>query len=351
MNTKRGKRRLVALVHADVKGYSSLMQRDEASTIEELTLSQDGMKGLAQKHDGHVVDTAGDGFLLEFVSAEDAVQFALDFQEAVKAQNSKVPECRQMQFRIGINLGKVIEVGDKIYGNAVNIAARLEGLATPGSICISETVYNIVKKKLPLDYEYLAEQALKNITGSTSAYRIRPKSSSAEGEASTTPGPIRRRKVPVPGMLLPQLRKEFSDKDRNTFLRHSLDSIVTYFQQGLKSLRKHDPTIETGFEAVTSQKYQFEIYRAGGQKNRCQVWISKLGSQKNISYRDLDSDTNDDTSMNEWIHAADDGFAMYLTGLMGKFGTNLYGSNLTTEGAARILWERFTSPLLNKCLA
>jgi class 3 adenylate cyclase len=345
------RRRLVAIVHADVKGYSSLMQNDEVSTIEELIVSQSGMKSLAQKHDGHVVDTAGDGFLLEFVTAEDAVQFALDFQEAVKAQNSNVPKHRQMQFRIGINLGRVTEVGDKIYGNAVNIAARLEGLATPGSICISETVYNIVKKKLPLDYERLAEQALKNITGSTSAYRIRAKSSSEEGEASTTREPKRGRKVPAPEMLLPQLRKEFSDKDRNNFLRHSLDTIVIYFQQGLKSLSKHDPTIETGFDAVTCQKYRFEVYRAGGQKNRCQVWISKLGSQKNISYRDLDSGTNDDSSMNEWIHTEDDGFALYLTGLMGKFGTNLYGSNLTTEEAARVLWERFTSPLRNKCLA
>jgi class 3 adenylate cyclase len=344
------KRRLVALVHADVKGYSSLMQRDEASTIEELILSQDGMKGLADKHDGHVVDTAGDGFLLEFVSAEDAVQFALDFQEAVKGQNSKVPEHRQMQFRIGIDLGKVTEVGDKIYGNAVNVAARLEGLATPGSICISEAVYNIVKKRLPLHYENLAEQALKNITEPLSAYRIRAKASSAEREGSTTPGPLRARKVPVPEMLLPQLRKEFSDRDRNTFLRHSLDTIAKYFQQGLKFLRKHDSTIETGFEAVTSQEYKFEIYRAAGQKSACKIWISKLGSQKNISYRDLDSDTNDDTPMNEWIHAQDDGFTLYLTGLMGKFGTNLYGSNLTTEEAATILWERFTGLLLNKCL-
>ena len=134
-------------------------------------------------------------------------------------------------------------------------------------------------------------------------------------------------------------------------MRDSLDTIVTYFRQGLKLLRNHDPNIETGFEAVTSQKYQFEIYRAGGGKTRCQVWISKLGSQTNISYRDLDSVTNDDTSMNEWIHAADDGFAMHLTGLMGKFGTNLYGSNLTTEDAATILWERFSCPLLDKSLA
>lgn len=326
------------------------MQRDEASTIEELILSQDGMKGVARKHEGHVVDTAGDGFLLEFVSAEGAVQFALDFQRAVKSQNAKVPKHRQMQFRIGINLGKVTEVGDKIYGNAVNIAARLEALAAPGSICISGTVYNKVKKKLPLEFECLGEQALKNVSGSTSVYRIRAKSSPAEGEASNTLEPIRGRKIPVPEML-PQFRREFSDKDRNTFLRHSLDIIVTYFQQGLKSLRKHDPTIETGFDTVTSQEFRFEIYKAEGQKNRCQVWISKQGSQMNISYRDLDSATNGDTSMNEWIHAADNGFTMFLTGLMGKFGTNLCGSNLAAEDAARILWERFSRPLFNKCLA
>jgi hypothetical protein len=251
----------------------------------------------------------------------------------------------------GINVGEVTEVGDKIYGNAVNVAARLQGLATPGGACISETVYNIVRKKFPLEYECLGEQALKNISGSTSVYRIRAKSSSAESEASTTPGPIRGRKVPMPRMLLPQVRKEFSDKDRNNFLRHSLDTIVNYFQQRLQSLSKHDPTIETEFDAVTSQKYRFEIYRAGGHKNRCQVWISKLGSQKSISYRDLDSDTNDDTSRNEWIHAEDDGLRIYLTGLMGKFGTNLCGSNLTTDDAARILWVRFTSPLFSKCLA
>jgi adenylate cyclase len=98
MNTKTGKRRLVALVHADVKGYSCLMEIDEDSTIAGLILSQDGMKGLAQKHGGYVVDTAGDGFLLEFVGAEDAVQFALDFQEAVKAQNSKVPNTDRCNF-------------------------------------------------------------------------------------------------------------------------------------------------------------------------------------------------------------------------------------------------------------
>jgi hypothetical protein len=143
-------------------------------------------------------------------------------------------------------------------------------------------------------------------------------------------------------MPLPQLRNEFSEKDRNTFLRDSFATIVGYFRQGLKSLEKHDPTIETRFEEVTRQKYTFEIDGPGGLKNACKIWIRKLGSQKNISYRYENLDANDDSSTNEWIHTEDDGFTMYLTGLMGEFGANLSGSHLTTQDAARILWERFT---------
>jgi hypothetical protein len=318
------------------------MERDEASTIEVLILCHDGMKGLAQKHDGSVVDTAGDGFLLEFMSAEDAVRFALDFQKAVTGQNSNVPEHLQMKFRIGINLGNVTEVGGKIYGHAVNMAARLEGLATPGSICISGAVYDLVKKKFPLHYDCLAEQVLKNITEPMSAYRIQTKSSSTESEDSPPRAVPNEWKIPVPEMPLPQLRNEFSEKDRNTFLRDSFATIVGYFRQGLKSLEKHDPTIETRFEEVTRQKYTFEIDGPGGLKNACKIWIRKLGSQTNISYRYENFDANDDSSTNEWIHTEDDGFTMYLTGLMGEFGANLSGSHLTTQDAARILWERFT---------
>lgn len=337
------RRRIATLVHADVKNYCSLMQRDEVSTIEELILSLDGMKCLAQEHGGDVVDTAGDGFLLQFVRTVDAVQFALDFQDGVRVQNLNVPDRRQMQFRIGINLGKVIEVGDKIYGNAVNIAARLEGLATPGSICISESVYDVVKGKLPLEYEYLAERTLKNINKLTSAYRIRPKSGFAKGEASSTLESMRGQKGPEHGMLLPRLRKQFSEEHRDKFLRHSLDAIVSHFRQGLKSLRKHDPNIQTEFEALTNRKYQFKIFGANGQENRCQIWISKLGSRKNLSYRNLAFNSKCETTLDEGIHVADDGFTMHLTGLMGRFGSNLSGSNFTSEAVAKLLWERFTS--------
>jgi len=156
---------------------------------------------------------------------------------------------------------------------------------------------------------------------------------------------MKRRKVQVPEVSLPEVRKEFSDKDRNMFSIGSVDTIIAYFQQGLKSLEKRDPAVETGFEELPEQEYTFEIYRAGGLKNACKIWIGTLVSQKNISYRDGDFDADDDSSINEWIHAGDNGFTMYLTGLMGEFGTNLYGSNLTTEDVARILWERFTLPL------
>ena len=246
------------------------MESDETSTVEVITLCQGGMKSLAQKHAGKVVDAAGDGFLLEFVSAEDAVRFALDFQKAVTGQNWNVPEHLQMNFRIGINLGNVTAVGNKIYGHAVNIAARLEGLAAPGGICISGTVYDVVKKKLPLHYEHLAGQVLKNITKPVSVYRIHKKSSSTGSKDSATQSVANGRKIPVPEIPLPKLKKEFSDKDRNTFLRDSFAAIVGYFQRGLKSLEKQYPAIETRFEEVTRQKYTFEIDAPEWTKERLQ---------------------------------------------------------------------------------
>jgi class 3 adenylate cyclase len=342
MTKKRQKRRLVALVHADVKGYTRLMESDETSTIEVITLCQDGMKSLAQQHAGKVVDTAGDGFLLEFISAEDAVRFALDFQKAVTGQNWNVPEHLQMNFRIGVHFGNVTAVGNKIYGHAVNIAARLEGLAAPGGICISGTVYDVVKKKLPLHYEHLAGQLLKNIIKPVSVYRIHRKSLSTESKDSATQSIANGRKVLVPEIPLPKLEKEFSDKDRNTFLRDSFAAIVVYFKRGLKSLEKQYPAIATRFEEVTRQKYTFEIDARSGLKNACKIWIHKPGSEEKISYGYGDFQGADDSSRNEWIHTEDDGFTMYLTGLVGEFGANLSGGHLTTQDAARILWERFT---------
>jgi adenylate cyclase len=185
MPTEKAKRKLAAVLHADVKGYSRLMGEDEEATVRALASSREEMARLVQVHRGRVVDTAGDGFLLEFASVVDAVGFALEFQEEIKGRNADVPENRRMEFRIGINVGDVIAEGDKIYGDGVNIAARLEALAEGGGICISGTAHDQVKKKLALDYEFLGEQTVKNIAEPVRAYRVRMSADVSGGEELT----------------------------------------------------------------------------------------------------------------------------------------------------------------------
>ena len=119
-----------------------------------------------------MVDSPGDNLLAEFASVVDAVRCAVEIQHALKEKNAELPEHRQMQFRIGINLGDVIVEGERLYGDGVNIAARLESLAIPGGICISGTVYDHVENKLALNYEYQGEQTVKNIAKPVRVYRV-----------------------------------------------------------------------------------------------------------------------------------------------------------------------------------
>jgi adenylate cyclase len=172
MATQGVKRKLTAILSADVKGYSRLMEEDEAATVKTLTAYRETITSLIQHHRGRVVDSPGDNVLAEFVSVVDAVQCAVETQELLKAKNAELPENRRMQFRIGINLGDVIEEGDRIYGDGVNIASRIEAMADPGGICISMSVYNQIKKKLVLDYEDLGEHTVKNISEPIRVYRV-----------------------------------------------------------------------------------------------------------------------------------------------------------------------------------
>ena len=142
------KRKLAAILSADVEGYSRLMGDDEEATVRTLTAYRQVLSTLIQQHNGKVVDSPGDNLLAEFFSVVDAVQCAVAVQFEIKACNDKLPENRRMQFRIGINLGDVIQEDDRIYGDGVNIAARLEGLAEGGGICISRNAYDQVKNKL-----------------------------------------------------------------------------------------------------------------------------------------------------------------------------------------------------------
>jgi adenylate cyclase len=176
MTTQEVKRKLTAILSADVKGYSRLMGEDEELTVHTLNTYKDMMRSLIQQHRGRIVDAPGDNVLAEFASVVDAVQCAVEIQQVLRAKNAMLPENRRMEFRIGINLGDVIEEGDSIYGDGVNIAARLEGLAEAGGICISESAYQQIENKLPLTYEYLGEHQVKNIAKPVRAYRAQMES-------------------------------------------------------------------------------------------------------------------------------------------------------------------------------
>jgi adenylate cyclase len=166
------KRKLTAIMSADVAGYSRLMGDDEAATVMTLEAYKQVMFSLIKQHRGRVVDSPGDNLLAEFASVVDAVQCGVAAQNEFKARNADLPENRRMQFRIGINLGDVIEEGERIYGDGVNIAARLESLADPGGICVSKTAFDHIESKLPLGYQFLGEQTVKNITKPVGAYKV-----------------------------------------------------------------------------------------------------------------------------------------------------------------------------------
>jgi adenylate cyclase len=165
-------RKLAAIFSTDVAGYSRLMGEDEEATIQTLTAYRAVTSSLIQHHRGRVVDSSGDNLLAEFTSVVDAVRCAVEIQQALKVKNDEMPEHRRMRFRIGINLGDVIVEGERLYGDGVNIAARLESLALPGGICISGTVYDHVKNKLALHYTYQGVQTVKNIAKPVRVYRV-----------------------------------------------------------------------------------------------------------------------------------------------------------------------------------
>ncbi len=172
MATEGFKRKPAAILSADVAGYSRLMGEDEAATVRTLETYKRVISDLIQQHRGRVVDAPGDNILAEFASVVDAVQGAVAAQKEIQARNLELPETRRMQFRIGINLGDVIEEEDRLYGDGVNIAARLESLAEPGGICVSKTAFDHIETKLPLGYEYLGEQTVKNIAKPVPAYKV-----------------------------------------------------------------------------------------------------------------------------------------------------------------------------------
>jgi adenylate cyclase len=171
-------RKLAAILSADAAGYSRLMADDEAETLRALNESRTLFRKRIEAHSGRLIDTAGDSVLAEFPSAVEAVDCAVEIQHELAKRNAQMAEHRRMQFRIGINLGDVIAQEDgTIYGDGVNVAARLQQLAEPGGICISGTAFDQVEGKLPLQFKFIGEQQVKNIAKPVRVYRVRTETS------------------------------------------------------------------------------------------------------------------------------------------------------------------------------
>jgi adenylate cyclase len=211
-------RKLAAILSADVQGFSRLMDAEEEATLHTLNACREVIDALIQQHRGRIVGTAGDSVLAEFASVIDAVRCAVEIQQQLKTRNADLPMQRRMEFRIGINLGDVMVDGEQIYGDGVNVAARLQSLADAGGIFIAGTVYEHIENKLALSYEYLGEQPVKNITKPVRVWRVVLEPDTAAGHKVPSPlvgeglgvgaaGRARAEKTPHPD-LPPQGGKE-----------------------------------------------------------------------------------------------------------------------------------------------
>jgi adenylate cyclase len=184
-------RRLAAILAADVAGYSRLMGADEEGTHERLkTHRREFVDPKIGEHSGRIVKTTGDGMLVEFASVVHAVRCAAELQRAMIDREAGMPEDRRIRFRIGINLGDIIVDGDDIFGDGVNVAARLEALSDPGGICISRMVRDQIRDKLAYAFEDLGEQSVKNIARPVRVYALRPKAVADLPASSVPPAPL-----------------------------------------------------------------------------------------------------------------------------------------------------------------
>ena len=214
-------RKLAAILSADAEGYSRLMGQDEAATVRTLATCRELVAGVIASHRGRVVDMPGDNMLAEFGSAIDAVQAAVAMQAQLGACNAKLPEGRRMPFRIGVNLGDVIEEDGRIYGDGVNIAARLEALAEAGGICISGKVHDEVSRKLAFGYEDMGEHALHNIHGAVRVYRVL----GADLAAAAKPGPSAR--TAKPSIIVLPFANLSGDPEQEFFADGLTEDILT----------------------------------------------------------------------------------------------------------------------------
>ncbi len=265
MAEERVKRRLVAILAADVAGYSRLMGEDEAGTLAALKAHRaEVFDPMVAAHNGRIVKLMGDGTLVEFASVVDAVQCAVEFQGEMVERNAGVSQDRRIELRIGINLGDVIPEGDDIYGDGVNVAARLETLAEPGGICISGAVHDAIGNKLPTHFEYMGEQKVKNIEKPVRAFRLveqhaSPGATPREASTRVQSAPQSRRK---PSLAVKPFENLSTDPEQDQFADSITNGIIAALTRlpGLTIIEDASPSMHRSREMTVQELgRQFDV--------------------------------------------------------------------------------------------
>ena len=334
-------RRLAAILAADMVGYSRLMEGDEAGTLARLkALRGELIDPKFAEHRGRIVKTTGDGMLVEFLSVVDAVQAAVEVQRAMVDRNATVPDDQQIQFRIGINLGEIIIEGDDIYGNGVNVAARLETIAEPGGICISGTVYEQIATILSLGYHDMGDQQVKNISRPVRSYAVRL---DGEGAAKAEPAGARKTAGEAqqsrPSIAVLAFDNMSADTEQEFFADGIAEDVITALSKisGLFVIARNSSFTFKGKAVDIGQ-----VAQQLGVRYVLEGSVRKAGNRVRITAQLIDSETGDHVWAARFDRDLDDIFA-----LQDEITSNVVTALQVrlVEGEQARVWQRSTQNL------
>ncbi|MFC1681165.1 adenylate/guanylate cyclase domain-containing protein [Pseudomonadota bacterium] len=277
-------RKLSAILYADVAGYSRLTGDNEDATHRSLRDHLDLIASSIEEHHGQVMHYAGDAVLARFSSVVEALSSAVDIQKRIHARNVGVPDDRKIEFRIGVNLGDVIEDRGDIYGDGVNVAARLESLADSGGVCISDAVRSAIGNNLPLNYEYMGEQRVKNIQEPVRAYQVRPRSIDKADTTVTRPSEIETPEIPSIAVL--PFTNMSGDPEQEYFSDGITEDIITALSKidGLMVIARNSTFTYKG-QAVDMKR----VGREQGVRYALEGSVRKAGNRVRVTAQLIDT--------------------------------------------------------------